>query len=324
MPHAIIVKNFGGPEELKWAEIDRPSPDKNEVLIKTSVVGLNFIDIYHRQGLYPLPLPFTPGVESAGVITEVGQNVSTFKPGDRVACVSEPIGAYTTERVFPSTKLIKLPRSISDQTAAAIMLKGLTAAMLLRRVHKIIAGETVLIHAAAGGVGLILTQWATALGAIVIGTVGSKKKANLIKRFGARHAIIYQNQNFVESVSKITKEQGVSVVYDTVGLATFPKSLGCLKPRGLWVTFGNTSGPVPPILPLDLMKNGSLFMTRPILNHYIQTDIERQELALELFSAIRKQHIQVQINDMFELNEASKAHTLLQSRKTVGSTVLLP
>lgn len=324
MTNSIIVKAFGGPEELKWTESERPYPDKHEVLIKTSAIGLNFIDTYHRQGLYPLSLPFVPGVESTGVITEIGRNVTGFRPGDRVACISDPVGAYTTDRVFPSNKLIKLPRTISDHTAAAVMLKGLTAAMLVRRVYKISAGETILIHAAAGGVGLILTQWAKALGAIVIGTVGSKKKATLIKHYGADHAIIYQNQDFVTSVSQITKKQGVSVVYDSVGLATFQQSLDCLAPRGLWVTFGNASGPVPPILPLDLMKKGSLFMTRPMLNHYIQTDLERNKLASELFAAIRKQHIQVKINKLFKLQEASKAHSLLQSRQTIGSNLLLP
>jgi len=324
MTHAIVVNKPGGPSALRWKQIDTPEPGKGEVALRTAAVGLNFIDTYHRKGLYPLPTPFTPGVEGVGVITKLGKGVTGYKIGDRVACVSEPMGAYAEERVFPANKLLKLPKDISDQAAASMMLKGMTAAMLVRRVYRLSKGDTVLIHAAAGGVGLILTQWAKALGATVIGTVGSPAKARLAKAHGADHVINYNKQDFVASVARLTKKEGLPVVYDSVGAATFPGSLDCLKPRGLWVTFGNASGPVPPVAPLTLMQKGSLFMTRPMLNHYITDPAEFKNLAGELFSVVRKGAVKVEVNQTYALKDAKQAHADLEARKTTGSTLLIP
>ena len=324
MTHAIVVKKPGGPSALRWQPIETPEPKTGEVTVETTAVGLNFIDTYHRKGLYPLQTPFIPGVESVGIISKLGRGVSGYKLGDRVACVSEPMGAYAEARTFPADRLLKLPKDITDQTAASMMLKGLTAAMLARRVYKIKEGETVLIHAAAGGVGLILTQWAKALGATVIGTVGTEAKARLVKSQGADHVINYKKQDFVETVNRLTKKRRLPVVYDSVGDATFPGSLDCLKPRGLWVTYGNASGPVPAFAPLMLMQKGSLFMTRPLLNHYISTPDDYIKLARELFSMVRKGKIKISIKQTYDLKDASRAHADLEARKTTGSTLLIP
>jgi len=324
MTHAIVVKKPGGPSALRWQPIETPEPKTGEVTVETTAVGLNFIDTYHRKGLYPLQTPFIPGVESVGFISKLGRGVSGYKLGDRVACVSEPMGAYAEARTFPADRLLKLPKDITDQTAASMMLKGLTAAMLARRVYKIKEDETVLIHAAAGGVGLILTQWAKALGATVIGTVGTAAKAKLVKSHGADHVINYKKQDFVEAVNRLTKKRKLPVVYDSVGDATFPGSLDCLKPRGLWVTYGNASGPVPAFAPLMLMQKGSLFMTRPLLNHYISTPDDYIKLARELFSMVRKGAIKISIKQTYDLKDASRAHADLEARKTTGSTLLIP
>ena len=324
MSHAIRIHKTGPASVLKWQKVDVEKPKKGEVLIRNTAVGLNFIDTYHRKGLYPIPTPFTPGVEGAGVVEEVGAGVKRLKIGDRVAYCSDPLGSYAERRTFPAERTIKVPNGVSDVQAASIMLKGLTAAMLLKRIYRPRAGDRVLIHAAAGGVGLILCQWAKHLGATVIGTVGSRKKATLARKNGCDHPIIYTEQNFVQQVHRLTKDQGVPVVYDGVGKSTYPGSLDCLQSRGMWITYGNASGPVPPVAPLTLLQKGSLFMTRPMLNHYITTTEELTSLARELLNAIRKGAINIQVNQRYALKDAAKAHRDLEQRKTTGSTVLIP
>jgi len=324
MTHAIRIHKAGPASVLKWQKVEIGKPKNGEILIKNTAVGVNFIDTYHRRGLYPIPMPFTPGVEGAGIIEAIGAGVTKLKIGDRVAYCSDPLGSYAEQRLFPAERAIKIPGGISDEQAASMMLKGLTAAMLLKRIYKPAKGDKVLIHAAAGGVGLILCQWAKLLGATVIGTVSSRKKATLAEANGCDHPIIYTEKSFVEQVQRLTKNDGVPVVYDGVGRDTYPGSLDCLQPRGMWVTFGNASGPVPPVAPLTLMQKGSLFMTRPMLNHYITTTEELTSLARELFSVVRKGAIKIQVNQHYALKDAAKAHKDLEQRKTTGSTVLLP
>ncbi|MGY9020671.1 MAG: quinone oxidoreductase family protein [Alphaproteobacteria bacterium] len=324
MTHAIRVHKAGPASVLKWQKTEIGKPQKGQLLIRNTAVGLNFIDTYHRKGLYPIPMPFTPGVEGAGVIDAIGAGVTKLKIGDRVAYCSDPIGSYAEQRIFPAERAIKIPSGISDEQAASMMLKGLTAAMLLKRIYTPAKGDKVLIHAAAGGVGLILCQWAKHLGATVIGTVSSRKKAALAKANGCDHPIIYTEKNFVEQVQRLTKKDGVPVVYDGVGKDTYPGSLDCLQPRGMWITFGNASGPVPPVAPLTLLQKGSLFMTRPMLNHYITTTEELTSLARELFSVVRRGAVKIQVNQHYALKDAAKAHRDLEQRKTTGSTVLLP
>jgi NADPH2:quinone reductase len=324
MSHAIRIHKTGPASVLKWQKVDVEKPKKGEVLIRNTAVGLNFIDTYHRKGLYPIPTPFTPGVEGAGVVEEVGAGVKGLKIGDRIAYCSDPLGSYAERRTFPAERTIKVPNGVSDVQAASIMLKGLTAAMLLKRIYRPRAGDKVLIHAAAGGVGLILCQWAKHLGATVIGTVSSRKKAALARKNGCDHPIIYTEKNFVKQVHRLTKNQGVPVVYDGVGKSTYPGSLDCLQSRGMWITYGNASGPVPPVAPLTLLQKGSLFMTRPMLNHYITTTEELTSLARELLNAIRKGAIKIQVNQRYALKDAAKAHRDLEQRKTTGSTVLIP
>ena len=324
MTHAIRIHKAGPASVLKWQKVEIGKPKNGEILIKNTAIGVNFIDTYHRKGLYPIPMPFTPGVEGAGVIEAVGAGVTKLKIGDRVAYCSDPLGSYAEQRLFPAERAIKIPGSISDEQAASMMLKGLTAAMLLKRIYKPAKGDKVLIHAAAGGVGLILCQWAKLLGATVIGTVSSREKATLAKANGCDHTIVYTEKSFVEQVHRLTKNEGVPVVYDGVGKDTYPGSLDCLQPRGMWITFGNASGPVPPVAPLTLLQKGSLFMTRPMLNHYITTTEELTSLAQELFSVVRKGAIKIQINQHYALKDAAKAHKDLELRKTTGSTVLLP
>ncbi len=324
MTHAIRIHKTGPASVLKWQRVDAAKPKKNEVLIRNTAVGLNFIDTYHRKGLYPIPTPFIPGVEGAGVVEEVGAGVTRLKAGDRVAYCSDPLGSYAERRTFPADRAIKIPNGISDDQGASMMLKGLTAAMLLKRIHLPGAGDKVLIHAAAGGVGLILCQWAKYLGATVIGTVSSRKKASLARKNGCDHPIIYTEKDFVQQVRRLTKGEGVPVVYDGVGKTTYPASLDCLQSRGMWITYGNASGPVPPVPPLTLLQKGSLFMTRPMLNHYIATNEDLASLARELFSAVRKGAVKIQVNQRYALKDAAKAHRDLEQRKTTGSTVLIP
>ena len=321
MPHAIRIHETGGPEVLKWEAVDVGDPGPGEVKIRQEAAGLNFIDVYHRTGLYKQGLPFTPGVEGAGVVAAVGDRVTDLKVGDRVTYASQ-IGGYAEERLIAADRAVKLPDSISTEQAAAMMLQGLTARMLIRAIHRVQAGETILIHAAAGGVGLIVCQWAKALGATVIGTVSTDEKAQLARAHGCDHPIIYTRQDFVADVERITSGKKLPVVYDGVGKDTFMKSLDCLQPRGLMVSFGNASGAVDPFSPLVLSQKGSLFLTRPTLNHYIVTREELQQSANDLFDVVATGRVKVEVKQRFALKDAADAHRALEARKTSGSTVL--
>ena len=321
MPHAIRVHETGGPEVLKWEEVEVGEPGPGQVRIRQEAAGLNFIDVYHRTGLYPQPLPFTPGVEGAGVIDEVGPGVTDLSVGDRVA-YGGPVGGYAELRLVPADRLVKLPDSISSEQAAAMMLQGVTAEMLLRRVHQVKAGETILVHAAAGGVGLILCQWAKALGATVIGTVGSEEKAELARSHGCDHPIIYTRQDFVAEVDRITGGAKVAVVYDGVGRDTFMKSLDCLHRRGMMASFGNASGAVEPFDALLLARKGSLFLTRPTLYDYTLDPADLQQSARALFDVVESGKVKIEIGQRFALADAAEAHRALEGRKTSGSTVL--
>ena len=321
MPHAIRVHETGGPEVLKWEEVDVGEPAAGQVRLRQEAAGLNFIDVYHRTGLYKQELPFTPGVEGAGIVDAVGPEVTNVKRGDRVTYASQ-IGGYAEERLIAADRLVKLPEYISTEQAAAVMLQGLTARMLVRAIHRVEAAETILIHAAAGGVGLIVCQWAKALGATVIGTVGSDEKADVARAHGCDHPIVYTRQDFVAEVERITDGKKLPVVYDGVGKDTFMKSLDCLAPRGLMVSFGNASGPVDPISPLLLSQKGSLFLTRPTLNHYIASRKELEDSANDLFTVIESGKVKVEVKQRFPLRDAAEAHCALEARKTAGSTVL--
>lgn len=322
MSFAIRVHEYGGPEAMKWEEIEVPAPGPGQAKIRHHYAGLNFIDVYHRTGLYPQPsLPFVLGAEGAGEVIEVGPDVSWLKPGDRVAYASV-IGAYAEERLIPADRLVKLPDGIDTKIAAAMMLQGMTVQYLIRRTYEVGPGTVVLFHAAAGGVGLIASQWASQLGATIIGTVGSEEKGELAKAHGCTHVINYRTENFVERVKEITGGAGVDVVYDSIGKDTFPASLDCLRPRGLWVTFGNASGPVPPFEVGMLAAKGSLFATRPTLNHYIATRDELIATAEDLFDVVQKGHVKISVNQTYALKDAAQAHRDLEGRKTTGSTVL--
>ncbi len=321
MPHAIRIHQTGGPEVLKWEAVEVGNPGPGEVRVKHTAVGLNYIDVYHRTGLYPMPTPFSPGLEAAGVIEAVGANVTDLKVGDRVAYGVGPIGAYCEARVMPAEKLVKLPANVSDQTGAAMMLQGLTAQYLLRRTYKVKAGDTILIHAAAGGVGLLVCQWAKHLGATVIGTVGTDEKAALAKANGCDHPIVYTREDFQQRVMDITDGKKLPVVYDSIGKDTFMKSLDCLQPMGLMVTFGNSSGPVAPFDPGMLGGKGSLFITRPTLAHYAGARKDLVPMAEELFDVVGKGIVKVSINQTYALKDATQAHRDLEARKTTGSTV---
>jgi NADPH2:quinone reductase len=322
MPSAIRVHTTGGPEVLVWESFDPGPPGPGEVRLAQAAAGLNYIDTYHRTGYYPLPLPFTPGVEGAGTIEAVGEGVTAFRIGDRVAYAG-PVGAYAEVRLIPADKLVKLPADISFEQAAAVLLQGMTAQMLLRRVYRVKAGDTILVHAAAGGTGLLLCQWASALGATVIGTVSTEAKAALARANGCHHPILYTQQDFVAEVSRLTDGKKLPVVYDSVGQETFLKSLDCLQMRGLMVSFGQSSGPVAPIPPVLLSQKGSLYLTRPTMFHYTGTRQELDDTSGELFEALRLGHIRVMLNQRFPLREAAEAHRQLQKRQTTGSTVLL-
>ena len=321
MSHAIRIHQTGGPEVLKWEEVDVGKPGPGQVRLRQEAAGLNFIDVYHRTGLYKQDLPFTPGVEGAGIIDELGSGVDNLTVGDRVAYAG-PIGGYAEQRLIAADRLVKLPDAISTESAAAMMLQGLTAEMLLRRVYPVKAGETILVHAAAGGVGLILCQWAKALGATVIGTVGSDEKAELARAHGCDHPIVYTRQDFVAEVKNITDGKKLPVVYDGVGRDTFMKSLDCLERRGMMVSFGNASGPVDPFPATLLAQKGSLFLTRPTLFDYVVTRGELEDAARELFSVIESGKVKVEIKQRFALRNAAEAHRILEQRKTSGSTVL--
>ena len=306
MSHAIRVHETGGPEVLHWEEVEIGEPGPGQVRLRQEAAGLNYIDVYHRTGLYPQPLPFIPGVEGAGVVERVGPDVTGLKPGDRVAYAG-PIGGYAEERLIDADRIVRLPDSIATEQAASMMLKGMTAHMLLRSVHRVASGETILIHAAAGGVGLIVCQWARAIGATVIGTVGSDEKAQLARAHGCDHPIVYTRQDFVAEVERITGGAKVPVVYDSVGRDTFLKSLDCLAPRGLLVSFGNASGPVDPFPPGLLAQKGSLFLTRPTLFSYIAARTELETAARELFEMVTSGKVEVEVKQRFPLAEAGEA-----------------
>lgn len=322
--HAIRVHKYGGPEELKWEEIDLPDPGPQEVQIRQTAVGLNYIDTYIRSGLYAQPsLPFVLGQEGAGVVTAVGGEVKNLKMGDRVAYAG-PMGAYAKMRNAPAARLVKIPDGIDDKTAAGMMLQGMTARYLLRKTYPVGKGTTLLFHAAAGGVGLIACQWAAHLGATVIGTAGSPEKVKLAKAHGAAHVINYREENFVDRVKEITGGKGVDVVYDSVGKDAFPGSLDCLRPRGYWISFGQSSGPIEPFNIGILAQKGALFCTRPTLVHYTATREELEETANDLFDVVSKGVVKIYVNQTYPLKDAAQAHRDLQARKTTGSTVLLP
>ncbi|HEX2448266.1 MAG TPA: quinone oxidoreductase [Methyloceanibacter sp.] len=324
MSHAIRVHEYGGPEVLKWEEAAVGEPGSGEVKIKQTAVGLNFIDVYHRTGLYPQPsFPFIPGSEGAGVVTAVGEGVRDLKVGRRVAYAGS-IGAYAQERLIAADRVVKIPKGVGDETAAAIMLKGMTAQYLLRRTYKVGRDTTLLFHAAAGGVGLIACQWAASLGATVIGTVGSAGKALIARAHGCDYVINIREEDLVAKVKEYTKGKGVDVVYDSIGKDTFPASLDCLKPLGLWVSYGQSSGPVPEFKITLLSQKGSLFATRPALPHYTATRKDLVATANELFEVIAEGKVKIAINQTYPLAEAARAHRDLEARLTTGSTVLLP
>jgi len=321
---AIRIHQTGGPEVLVYEEISLGDPVAGEVRLRQTAIGLNFIDTYHRSGLYPLPeLPAVLGREAAGVIEAVGPGVTEFEPGDRVAYPMSA-GAYASERLIRADELVRLPDSIDARGAAAMMLKGLTAHYLLRRTYRVKPGDTVLVHAAAGGVGLILCQWATWLGATVIGTVGTEQKAKLVRKHGCEHPIVHSEKGFRDQVKEITDGKGVPVVYDSVGRATFDESLDCLAPLGLMVSYGNASGPVEPLAIGTLAAKGSLFLTRPTLATYIARREDLVRAAGDLFNVIAEGAVRVKVHQTYPLAETERAHRDLEARRTTGSTVLIP
>jgi NADPH2:quinone reductase len=320
---AIRVHSPGGPEVLRYEDAEIGEPGPGQVRIRQFAIGLNFIDVYHRTGLYPLATPFIPGSEGAGEVVTVGDGVEEFLPGDRVAYAGV-LGAYAEERLVPAAQLVKLPGAIDFEVAAAIMLKGLTTQYLLRRTFRVEAGQTILIHAAAGGVGSLATQWAKHLGATVIGTVGSKEKAEIAKKNGCDHVILYREEDFVARVKEITGGEGVPVVYDGVGKATFPASLDCLAPLGMFVSFGSASGPIDAFNIGILAQKGSLFATRPTLGTYTAKRADLLAMAEDLFDVVQSGAVRVPIDARFPLGEAAAAHRALESRATTGATVLLP
>ncbi len=323
MDGAIVVRAHGGPEVLEWTQSDPGRPGPGEVLIRHSAVGLNFIDVYHREGLYPLELPFTPGMEGAGRVEAVGDGVGDVSPGDAVAYTGNgPAGSYRESRVLPRWRLVPLPDGIDEQTAAAIMLKGCTVEYLVRRTFPVSEGHVVLLHAAAGGVGLIAGQWLSALGATVIGTVGSEAKAELAHANGCHHTVLYREENVAARVMDITDGAGVHVAYDSVGAATFEGSLASLRPRGMMVTFGNASGPVEPMPPLRLSQGGSLFLTRPKLGDYYSSAEEAAAGCAALFEMVTSGKVRPHIGQTFALQDVADAQRALEARETVGSTVL--
>lgn len=323
MAKAIRFHKTGGPEVLQLDDIEVGAPGEGQAKIRNTAIGLNFIDTYHRSGLYPLPLPSGLGLEGAGVVEAVGKGVTQVKAGDRVAYAGGPPGAYSEVRLIPAEKLVKVPKGISDQQAAAMMLKGLTVQYLIRRVYRVQKGETVLFHAAAGGVGLIACQWLKALGATVIGTVGSDAKANVAREHGCDHTIVYTRENFAERVKEITGGRKVPVVFDSVGKDTFTGSLDCLQPRGLLAVFGNGSGPVTGV-DINTLARGSYYVTRPTLMTYTALREDLEWMSKELFDVVKSGKVKIEINQTYPLADAAQAHRDLEARKTTGSTVLLP
>jgi NADPH:quinone reductase len=323
MTKAIQIHRTGGTEVMQWEDVDVLPPDPDEVLIRHTAIGVNFIDVYFRTGLYPVQMPCVLGMEAAGVVEEIGAEVKDLNVGDRVAYTGL-LGAYAERRTVPADRLVKLPKDVRDETAAGMMLKGLTAHYLLHRTYRVGPGDTILVHAAAGGVGLIACQWAKFLGATVIGTVGSDEKAALAKAHGCDHPIVYTREDFVKRVKEITGGNGVPVVYDSVGKDTFDKSLDCLRPLGLMVSFGQSSGAVPPLSVSTLTQKGSLFLTRPTLATYVARREDLVEAAGELLKAVRTGVVKIEIGHGYKLRDAAKAHADLEGRKTTGSTILMP
>lgn len=325
MVKAIRIHENGGPEVLRYEDCDPGRPGKGEVLIRHTAIGLNFLDTYFRSGLYPAPdgFPFTPGNEAAGVVLETGEDADWLKPGDRVAYAG-PLGAYAEQRVIAAQHLVKIPDGVSDEEAAGMMLKGMTAEYLLRRTYKVKPGDTVLYHAAAGGVGLIFGQWAKTLGVTLIGTVGSAEKAELARAHGYRHVINYREEDFVAAVKEITGGEKCDVVYDSVGKDTFEGSLDCLKMRGMFVSFGQSSGPIPPFNLATLSQKGSLFATRPTLFNYIAKREELEAAAAALFDVVASGAVRIRVNQTYPLADAARAHADLEGRKTTGTTILIP
>lgn len=325
MAGAIQIHETGGADVLRYETVEVGAPGPGQVRLKHTAIGLNFIDVYFRTGTYPPPgLPFTPGLEGAGEVTALGDGVTDLTVGDRVAYAAPPLGAYAEERLMPADRLVKIPAGVSDDQAAAMMLKGLTAHYLLRRTFRVEPGQTILFHAAAGGVGLIACQWAKSLGVEVIGTVGSDEKAELAKAHGCAHTIRYDKEDLVEEVKKITGGKGVPVVYDSVGQSTFEKSLDCLSPLGMLVCFGQSSGVIPPVDLGILAAKGSLFVTRPTLMTYTAARKDLVASAKELFDVVASGAVKIEINQRFPLKDATAAHQALEGRQTTGSTLLIP
>jgi len=321
MIHAIRVHKPGGPEVLQWDQIEVGAPGPGQVRLRHTAIGLNFIDVYQRTGFYPLPLPFIPGSEGAGVVEAVGDGVTGLAVGDRVAYAGV-LGGYAEARLIPADRLVKIPAGVTDQTAAAMMLQGMTVRYLIREVYTVKAGDTILIHAAAGGVGLILCQWASSLGATVIGTVSSDEKAELAKANGCHHTIVYTREDFSKRVLEITDGKKLPVVYDSIGKDTFMQSLDCLKPRGLLALFGQASGGVPPFDINILAQKGSLYVTRPTLGTFIATADALKANAADLFDVVVSGKVKISVNQTYALKDAAQAHIDLEARKTTGSTVL--
>jgi NADPH2:quinone reductase len=322
--HAIRFHKTGGPDVLTWEDVEVGEPTAGQVLLRQTAIGLNFIDTYHRNGLYPVSLPSGIGLEGAAIVEKLGPGVSDFKIGDRVAYASAPIGAYAEFRLYPADRLVKIPAGISDRQAAGMMLRGMTVEYLIRRTYAAKPGQSVLFHAAAGGVGLIATQWLKHLGVTVIGTAGSPEKMALAKAHGCAHVIDYRKEDVAKRVRELTGGKGVPVVYDSVGKDTFQGSLDSLAPRGMFVSFGNASGPVPAFEPAILATKGSLFLTRPSLIHYTTTRADLLESANALFDVVAKGAVKIEVNQTHPLRDAAQAHRDLEARKTTGSTILLP
>lgn len=324
MPRAIRFYSTGGPEVLQWEEVAVGEPGENQARVRQTAIGVNFIDTYHRTGLYPLPMPSGLGSEGAGVVEAVGVGVTHVQPGDRVAYAGGPPGSYCEVRVMPAERLLKLPDGLTDHQAAAMMLKGMTVQYLIRRTYQVQSGDTILWHAAAGGVGLIACQWLNRLGATVIGTVGSQEKAKIAQAHGCQYVIDYTREDFVQRVREITSGKGVPVVYDSVGASTFPGSLDCLQPRGLMVSFGNASGPVPAFELSLLTQKGSLYVTRPTLATYTATRSDLEATAQDLFDVVLSGQVRVKVHHTYALPDAQQVHRDLEARRTTGSSVMVP
>jgi NADPH:quinone reductase len=321
MPHAIQIRQTGGPEVLNWTAVDVGEPGSGQVRLRQAAAGLNYIDVYHRTGYYPQPLPFLPGLEGAGTVEAVAQDVRGLNVGDRVAYAG-PTGGYSEVRLIEADRLVRLPKAISFDQAAAMMLQGMTAQVLIRQVYPVKVGDLILVHATAGGTGLILCQWAAALGATVIGTVSTEAKAEIAHAHGCSHTILYTKQDFVAEVSRISGGEKLPVVFDSVGKDTFLRSLDCLRPRGLMVTFGQASGPIDPLAPVVLSQKGSLFLTRPSLFHYIERRDALEASANDLFEVVASGKVRIKVNQRFALKDAADAHKALEARATSGSTIL--